>query len=68
MQNLRNVAVPGTGIPLHRYCYTKLTAYFFIFVLYPIYAFLGAMNVARKEGSSMLRAAFVEHLLAPEDW
>ena len=72
-QNLRNVAVPGTGVPLSFFCHSKLLAYWLIFILYPIIAFFGAINVARKvpntqERNRVLTEAFREHLLEPEDW
>jgi hypothetical protein len=66
------VAVPGTGVPLSIFCYSKLLAYWLIFVLYPIFAFLGAVNVARREPPGQrwptLAQAYAEHLLAPDDW
>jgi hypothetical protein len=72
LQNLSNVAVPGTGVPLSYYCYFKVTAYFLIFILYPFYAFLGAYNVGRQgpkeERWATTSQAYRQHLLAPEDW
>ncbi len=71
LANLRNVAVPGTGVPLSVFCVSKGLAYLFFFALYPLLAFAGALNVARTapQGKyAALVAAFKEHLLAPEDW
>eukprot|EP00475_Leptophrys_vorax_P025024 TRINITY_DN3485_c0_g1_i1.p1 TRINITY_DN3485_c0_g1~~TRINITY_DN3485_c0_g1_i1.p1 ORF type:complete len:482 (-),score=113.81 TRINITY_DN3485_c0_g1_i1:26-1432(-) len=48
MKNLRNVAIPGTGLPLSVFAANKLLMYFFVFVLLPIFAFLGAFTVALK--------------------
>jgi len=76
-QNLRNVAVPGTGVALSYFCWFKPLAYLFILGLYPLLALIGAFNVARHEFKASrglwaaygaLCAAYREHLLAPEDW
>lgn len=71
------MAVPGTGVALSYFCWTKPLAYLFILCLYPLLALFGAFNVARRElmatrsvrcGYGALCAAYREHLLAPEDW
>ena len=73
LANLRNVAVPGTGLPLSFFCVAKPLAYLFFVFLYPVVALLGAVNVARTAPRAQgkyaaLAAAFREHLLTPEDW
>ena len=50
-ENLRNVAVPGTGVPLSVFCYFKWTGYLLIFFVNPFLCFMGAVNVARKATS-----------------
>uniref|UniRef100_A0A6U0YKX4 Alpha-L-glutamate ligase-related protein ATP-grasp domain-containing protein n=1 Tax=Rhizochromulina marina TaxID=1034831 RepID=A0A6U0YKX4_9STRA len=71
--NLRNVAVPGTGVPLSIFCYHKVGGYLLVFLLNPLVCFLGAVNVARKDCQapwswSVLSNAFRQHLLFPDDW
>lgn len=69
VKNLRNVAIPGTGIPLSILCYTRATALWAVLVLNPIVCFIAALNVARSKGSLATAAsAFREQLLAPQDW
>lgn len=74
--NLRNVAVPGTGLPLSFFCSIKLLGYVMIICINPILCFLGAINVAMKQvakGSTdsfmfSLSTAYRQHLLFPDDW
>merc|ERR1719262_1774411 len=40
VKNLRNVAIPRTGIPLSLFCYSKLTTLAFVFLAYPIIALI----------------------------
>ena len=47
--NLRNVAVPGTGLPLSFFCTFKWMGYWMIIFINPLLCFLGAINVARKQ-------------------
>lgn len=75
LKNLRNVAVPGTGIPLHFFVMARPLAYFFMLVVYPILAFISAVYRSVKEpavkDSSKINTCyqfFREQLLAPEDW
>jgi hypothetical protein len=76
--NLRNVAVPGTGLPLSFFCWTKLLGYLMLVLINPILCFLGAVNVALKESAkkggegitfmNALARAYRQHLLFPDDW
>lgn len=75
IDNLRNVAVPGTGVPLSIFCYSKWTVLFFIVFINPLICLLGAFNKARKINGSTLEAVisntfrfYVSHLLHPQDW
>jgi hypothetical protein len=74
LDNLRNVAVPGTGIPLSIFCYHKVIAMFFVFFLNPVICFFGAWNKAlkncqgRHEFWDCLSKYFVDNLLHPTDW
>lgn len=47
--NLRNVAVPGTGLPLSFFCIIKSLGFLLIILINPILCFLGAINVALKD-------------------
>lgn len=49
-KNLRNVAIPGSGVPLSVFCSFKATVYLFILVINPIACLLGAINEQRKHG------------------
>lgn len=66
-KNLRNTAIPGTGIPLSAFCYFKFTAYFFLVVVYPLVCFAAALH-ARKEYGVKVSSAYREQLLNPRDW
>uniref|UniRef100_A0A6B2L540 Alpha-L-glutamate ligase-related protein ATP-grasp domain-containing protein n=1 Tax=Arcella intermedia TaxID=1963864 RepID=A0A6B2L540_9EUKA len=67
VKNLRNVAVPGTGLALSYFCHFKWTAYYFLFVLYPLAALFSALYHAPRTGRT-LSACFHEQLLTPQDW
>ena len=67
IKNLRNVAVPGTGIPLSLFARSKLLAYWMIFVGYPIICFMAALH-SSKGSLTQFCAAFIEQLVAPHDW
>jgi hypothetical protein len=66
-KNLRNVAIPGTGIPLSMMCYFKPIAVAFLLIGYPLTALVAALN---KHRSSVGKVAgsFSEQLLCPQDW
>merc|ERR1719207_531290 len=77
VKNLRNVAIPRTGIALSYFCHSKLTTLAFVFLAYPIIALISALHVlhlASKNGDSFEAAvgsaveAFKEQLLTPRDW
>lgn len=65
--NLRNVAIPGTGIPLSTICASKLLAIWFLFVGYPLVAMVAGV---RKGGFKLSQATrcYSEQLLCPQDW
>jgi len=68
-QNLSNVAIPGTGLPLSVVVKTKAFGYLFLFMGYPAVAAVAALNRGRK-GRSVYAAcaAYREQLLTPQDW
>ena len=75
LDNLRNVAVPGTGLPLSLFCYSKFTVLLFVVLINPLICLLGAVNKCRKIPNITLEKfvsescrAYVSHLLHPQDW
>lgn len=76
LDNLKNVAVPGTGVALSWFCYSKVTAMFFVFLLNPLICFLGAINQARHSRTTdsihelihLIDVHFTRNLLHPDDW
>ena len=66
-KNLRNVSIPGTGIPLSLCCFFKATMYWVIFIANPFVCLLSAINMKRKFGVSWSKA-YVEQLICPKDW
>jgi hypothetical protein len=78
VKNLRNVAIPRTGIPLSSFCHSKLMALAFVLVAYPIIALIAALHVVYvaiyEDGDSFEAAVasgvetFKEQLLTPRDW
>lgn len=81
LKNLRDVALPGTGLPLSVFAYHRACTYFFLIVLYPCVAAAAALRRAvaqsreetgiRGSGNAFLTriaACYREQLLEPEDW
>ena len=67
LKNLRNVAVPGTGIPLSIFATSKLLAYWMILVGYPIIAVISAVYASNRDFVEFCRL-FEEQLVQPQDW
>jgi hypothetical protein len=71
IDNLRNVAIPGTGIPLSIFCYSWWVCLFFVAFMNPVICFFGAVNKIRAgkgEDGKGLWALYEDHLLHPQDW
>lgn len=74
IDNLKNVAIPGTGIPLSIFAYNWWICLFFIMFLNPLICFLGAINKSRlkkipfNEKLQLIFKDYIEHLLHPQDW
>lgn len=66
-KNLRNVAIPGTGVALSFFSGSKVAYMFFLVVLYPLIAIIGAIDARRKTGAKIL-STFEKNLMCPEDW
>lgn len=75
IDNLRNVAIPGTGVPLSVFCYSYWTCLAYVMVVNPLICLAGAVNKSRKEKFTTVeafvasvKAHFTQHLLHPDDW
>jgi hypothetical protein len=66
-KNLRNVAIPGTGVPLSAVCCYKPVAVAFLLVGYPVAALVAALNLHGRD-SAKVAQAFSAQLLNPQDW
>jgi len=66
VKNLRNVAIPGTGIPLSYFVYSKLSTYFFILVIYPLVSLVASINMSKSLTEFLFH--YKEQLLSPQDW
>lgn len=71
VDNLRNVAIPGTGMPLSYLAHFKFVAASFYLFVNPWLCFIAALNdarVKRKLGPSGIAECYREHLLEPQNW
>ena len=69
LDNLRNVAIPGTGLPLSLFVRTKMTALGFILTTYPAVSLVAALHKWLKSGfRSSISEEYATRLLAPDDW
>jgi hypothetical protein len=73
IKNLRNVAIPGTGIPLSVFAWHKYLMYLFVFVLLPLILFVSAILIVLKRNENDLfwkqvASEYTKALLNPEDW
>jgi hypothetical protein len=80
IKNLRDVALPGTRIPLSYFAYHKIFTYFFLIILYPIISWIAAINRVWHNNSeepteytkhTKLHHAYkcyCEQLVEPRDW
>ena len=69
IDNLRNVAIPGTGIPLSLFVRTKATALGFILTAYPAISFVASVHDwIKSRFKSSISQEYATRLLAPDDW
>jgi hypothetical protein len=75
IDNLKNVAIPGTGVPLSIFCYSYWTCLAYVMFINPFICFWGAVNKVRTESFVNVESAvgalvgyFSDHLLHPNDW
>jgi len=75
--NLRNVAIPRTGVPLSIFAWNRATALLFLIVIYPLIAlcaslqkWLSSRSTSAKRSWDLTPMAeeFRTRLLAPDDW
>jgi len=67
LTNLRNVAIPGTGMPLSYVVSNRIFAILFLLIGYPMVCLIAGL---RKGGFNIAAAtqAYSEQLLCPQDW
>jgi hypothetical protein len=66
-KNLRDVAIPGTGLPLSWFAYSRVLLAWFILVLYPLLACFSAVHLGKGDFSTMFEI-YTTQLVAPQDW
>jgi hypothetical protein len=68
-KNLRNVAVPGTGIPLSVLCFSSTMFRLVLIFVYPVVALASAIIRRKSEASAdEISQSFINHLVRPTDW
>lgn len=67
LKNLRNVALPGTGVPLSIVCTTWIGASFFVWIGIPLAA-LGAAIIQWRKLGTPLTVGFAAYLLTEYPW
>lgn len=69
VDNLRNVAIPGTGLPLSMFVKSKVTALGFVLTASPICSLVSSLHLWVRTGfKSSISKEYATRLLAPNDW
>lgn len=71
VDNLRNVAIPGTGLPLSLIASNRFVALTFLWTAYPVVSFVAAVHKWFHSGCqslSIISQEYATRLLAPDDW
>jgi hypothetical protein len=69
MDNLSNVAIPGTGLSLKYFVSTKLSSLAYILGVYPTVSLVAAFHLwIKTRFSSSISQEYAVRLLAPDDW
>jgi hypothetical protein len=70
LKNLRDVAIPGTGIPLHLFSFFRITAYWMVFIGYPIISLVAGIYATGVTtfNTSTFMSNFVGQMTNPQDW
>eukprot|EP00547_Thalassionema_nitzschioides_P015910 CAMPEP_0194249488 /NCGR_PEP_ID=MMETSP0158-20130606/20596_1 /TAXON_ID=33649 /ORGANISM="Thalassionema nitzschioides, Strain L26-B" /LENGTH=433 /DNA_ID=CAMNT_0038986015 /DNA_START=29 /DNA_END=1330 /DNA_ORIENTATION=+ len=67
LDNLRNLAIPGTGIPLSWFVGSKVTALGLVLGVNPFVCFMASLHNWWQTGGS-ISEEYATRLLAPNDW
>ena len=69
IDNLSNVAIPGTGIPLSLFMHSKITALACVLVVSPVCCLIAAFHLWFLTGfKSSISGEYASRLLTPNDW
>ena len=69
VKNLRDVALPGSGVPLSVIAKSKILTVLFLVFMYPMIAFISAVNAClQKDSSRSVGSYYIEQLVNPQDW
>ena len=69
VDNLRNVAIPGTGVPLSIFARSKWLGLGFLMTTYPAVSLVASFHEwLRTRGKSSISEEYATRLLAPDDW
>ena len=74
IDNLANVAIPGTGVPLSLFSRSYWVTLFYVMFIIPFICFCGAVNAVLKDSytmstfTSLVTDTYIEYLYHPDDW
>lgn len=69
MDNLSNVAIPGTGISLKYFVWNKLLALGYVLGAYPAISLVSSLHLwIKSKFQSSISQEYAVRLLAPDDW
>jgi hypothetical protein len=69
VDNFRNVAIPGTGLPLSIFVRSKLMAFSFVLTASPLCSLISAFHLWVRTGfKSSISQEYATRLLTPNDW
>ncbi|KAL3803695.1 hypothetical protein HJC23_003749 [Cyclotella cryptica] len=69
LDNLSNVAIPGTGLSLRHFVQTKFLAFTSVLFLYPAVSLLSSLSLwIQTRFASSISQEYAVRLLAPDDW
>ena len=69
VDNFRNVAIPGTGLPLSMFVRSKIIALGFVLTASPLCSIIASFHLWIKTGfKSSISKEYRNRLLAPDDW
>lgn len=69
VDNLRNVAIPGTGIPLSLVAQNRILGLWYLMTAYPVVSYVASIHKwFMSKFSSSISEEYATRLLAPDDW